>query len=112
MIVVADSSPLIVLFGIGHIDILPELFGQVIIPPTVSAELRNSRRSEKARDFFISPIPWLVIRAPVSSLPIAQLHAGETEALQLAIELHAELLLVDDRDAYRAAVARNVNAAG
>ncbi len=35
MLVVADSSPLIVLINIGHIDVLPGLFGQVIVPPQV-----------------------------------------------------------------------------
>jgi predicted nucleic acid-binding protein len=35
MLVVADSSPLIALINVGHIDILPQLFGTVIIPPAV-----------------------------------------------------------------------------
>jgi predicted nucleic acid-binding protein len=39
MLVVADSSPLIVLIQIGQIDVLPALFGEVVIPPEVSAEL-------------------------------------------------------------------------
>lgn len=42
MLVVADSSPLVVLTMIGHIDKLPKLFGQVIIPPEVSAELHEN----------------------------------------------------------------------
>jgi predicted nucleic acid-binding protein len=40
------------------------------------------------------------------------LHLGETEALSLAIELHADVLLVDERRAYREAVARHLNAIG
>jgi predicted nucleic acid-binding protein len=44
MIVVADSSPLVALINIGQIKVLPKLFGQVIIPPEISAELRQSNR--------------------------------------------------------------------
>ena len=45
MIVVADSSPLIALINIGHVDVLPQLFGQVIIPPEISVELNAPNRS-------------------------------------------------------------------
>jgi predicted nucleic acid-binding protein len=38
MLVVSDSSPLIVLINIGHIEVLPQLFAQVIIPPQVFEE--------------------------------------------------------------------------
>ena len=44
MLVVADSSPLIVLIHIGHVEILSQLFGTVLIPPAISAELRNEKR--------------------------------------------------------------------
>jgi hypothetical protein len=40
------------------------------------------------------------------------LHPGETEALSLALELHADLVLIDERKAYREAVARKLNAVG
>jgi predicted nucleic acid-binding protein len=40
------------------------------------------------------------------------LHPGESEALSLALELHADLVLVDERKAYREAIARNLNAIG
>lgn len=42
MIVVADSSPLIVLVNIGHIEILSALFGEVFIPPQIAAELSEA----------------------------------------------------------------------
>ena len=40
MIIVADTSPLNYLVVIREIDLLPSLFGQVIIPPAVWAELQ------------------------------------------------------------------------
>ena len=49
MIVVADSSPVIVLVNIGQIQILPALFGAVIIPPQIAAELSDGKpRSQSA----------------------------------------------------------------
>ncbi len=48
--------------------------------------------------------------ATVKQIP--QLHPGESEALSLAIELHADLVLIDERTAYREAVARNLSAIG
>jgi predicted nucleic acid-binding protein len=33
MIFVADSSPIVVTVGIGHVDVLPALFQRVVIPP-------------------------------------------------------------------------------
>jgi predicted nucleic acid-binding protein len=39
MIVVSDTSPICYLLLIGEIDILPQLYGQVIIPTTVYQEL-------------------------------------------------------------------------
>jgi len=59
MLVVADSSPLIVLIEIGHIDVLPKLFGQAIIPPEVWLELHQSNRPQAVRDFIASCPNWL-----------------------------------------------------
>jgi predicted nucleic acid-binding protein len=112
MLVVADSSPLIVLHGIGLVDALAKLFQRIVIPPTVSQELVSQRRSDSAREFFSVPPEWLKVQQPKSIIPIPDLHAGETVAIYLAIELHADLLLVDERKAYKAAVARHVNAVG
>jgi predicted nucleic acid-binding protein len=64
MIVVADSSPLIVLIGIRHVDVLQRLFEQVLIPPEVMAELNTSSRSQAVRDFIVTQPPWLIERAP------------------------------------------------
>lgn len=112
MLVVADSSPLIVLVTIGHIDVLPRLFGSVCIPPAVDRELRSVRRQRVVREFFETQRAWLEVRQPAHLQSIPHLHPGELEALSLAIELQAELVLVDERKAYREAVSRNLNAIG
>ena len=59
MLVVADSSPLIVLINIGHIEILSQLFGTVLIPPVISAELRNEKRPPVIHSNRVPPRPWI-----------------------------------------------------
>ena len=84
MLVVADSSPLIVLINIGQINALPELFGQVVVPPQVAAELRQSNRPPAVRDFINARPAWLVETVPTTFVPISNLHAGELAAICLA----------------------------
>lgn len=58
MIVVANSSPLVALVNIKQVEILPRLFGTVLIPPEVHSELLNLREVFdllKNTDFWVSP---------------------------------------------------------
>jgi predicted nucleic acid-binding protein len=101
MLVIADSSPLHYLVLIEQTAILPSLFGRVIIPPVVAEELQRPRTPEPVRAWMASPPAWLDMRAPQQPLVTTTLRlgAGEREALSLAQELHADLLLVDDLEA-------------
>ena len=112
MIVVADSSPLVALTNIGHIDVLPKLFGQVVIPPEISAELNQPSRPQAVRDLIASPPDWLIERAPVRIHPIPTLHPGELAAISLAKELRADLLLIDDVRGRKAARDRRIPITG
>jgi predicted nucleic acid-binding protein len=49
MLVIADSSPIIALISLGRVDILPRLFGQIVVPPAVAAELGAAARSQAVR---------------------------------------------------------------
>jgi predicted nucleic acid-binding protein len=108
MLVVADSSPLIVLIQIRQIDVLSALFGEVVIPPEVSAELRDSKRPRAVHEFLVSQPVWLSERAPAAVEPIPALHAGELAAISLARELNADLLLIDEVQGRRAAADRHI----
>ena len=54
-IVVADTSPIRYLVVIGEIEILPALFGPVIIPTVVRDELTHPRAPEAVRTWMPSP---------------------------------------------------------
>lgn len=46
MIVIADTSPINYLVRIGSVDLLPQLFGRVLVPPSVWGELRHPHTPE------------------------------------------------------------------
>ena len=96
MIVVADSSPFVVLVSIEHDDLFAAEFGEIIIPPQVRAELASPKRSDAVRAFIAAPPSWLHVVAPSSIEPIERLHAGESAAISLAQELRADRIVIDE----------------
>ena len=112
MIVIADSSPLIVLVNIEHVAVLSELFGKVIIPTEVAAELKHSKRPQYVRDFIASRPAWLLEQAPANVVQVPGLHSGELAAISLALELHADLLLIDEVRGRQAAAERQIPITG
>lgn len=106
MLVIADTGPVNYLLLIGHLDILPTLFGTVILPSAVRDELADIGSPPLVRDWIAVPPPWLDVRATPSDRGTAALIAldpGEAAAISLAIELRADLLLMDDREGVIAA---------
>jgi predicted nucleic acid-binding protein len=104
VIVVSDTSPLNYLVLIGIVDVLPKLFGEVYVPGKVVEELTHSSTPTAVKEWALAPPAWLRIGFPKSAItPSVRLDAGESEAIALAIELHANTLLIDDRKGRRAA---------
>jgi len=62
MIIVSDTTPLHYLILIGEQDLLPSLFGRVIIPQAVVMELQRSETPETVRKWMSSPPAWLEVR--------------------------------------------------
>ena len=112
MIVVADSSPIIVLVAVGRIDILPAQFDRIVVPPDVAAELSSPKRPESVRGLIAVPPSWLEIVAPSSVEPIEGLHAGELAAIALARELRADQIVLDEYYGRKAAAARGLRVVG
>ncbi|CAG0971182.1 hypothetical protein PHYC_01257 [Phycisphaerales bacterium] len=113
MIVVSDSSPLNILVRIGLIGVLPDLFGEVFVPPAVAGELSHAATPVPVREWLAGNPTWLRIKAPARIDPTIEFDdPGEREAISLAMELHADFLLADDRKARRAAVERGLAVTG
>lgn len=112
MLVVADTSPLIVLCNIEQIDILPALFQRVVVPPQVLDELRQTNRTKAVLDFMTRPPAWLNVRSPSAIETIPAPDAGELAAISLAMEVRAELLLIDETRGRKAARDRRIRITG
>jgi uncharacterized protein len=99
LIVVSDTSPVLNLARIGRLEFLPLLYHQVLIPSAVHEELTASWRDLPAMIDFASA-PWLVVAAAQDQNRVQELRGhldpGEAEAIVLAIERRADLLLVDE----------------
>ena len=111
---ISNTSPLCYLALIAQVDVLPALFGEVIIPEAVSIELKDQGAPQAVRQWLASPTPWLKIMSasPKSDPILRRLHRAEQEAILLGEELTADLLLLDEKAARRAAVERGLNVTG
>jgi len=114
-LVIADTGPVNYLVLIGHIEILPALFERVTLPLAVKDELADQDTPAVIRNWIATLPEWIEIRlarALLTDAAIAELGAGETEAITLATELKADLLLMDDRRGVTVAVGRGLNVTG
>ena len=100
MKVVSNASPLINLARIGHLALLNSVYGRITIPEAVWHEVVVAGAGKPgAQD--VRSATWLS-RQPVSNQALVNalrqdLDAGEAEAIALATELKADLLLMDER---------------
>jgi predicted nucleic acid-binding protein len=104
MIVVSNSSPLIILYKCGLLSILEQLFGSVSIPEAVHHEVVHNTKDRQQSEA-ISQCSFIQVY-PASTLPVSfshKLDRGETEAIILASNLKADYLLLDDKRAQKEA---------
>ncbi len=105
MIVISDTTPLHYLLLIGQEELLFRMFGKVIVPSAVYRELQRDRTPHLVRMWVANPPGWFEVREVTGDPGPAtgSLGQGEWEAIALAQELKAELLLIDDREGRREA---------
>ncbi len=107
LIVIADTGPLNYLLLVDQVDLLPRLFEAVYIPEAVRAELSAAGAPQVVRDWIASPPPWLLVaQTPDITESLEPLDAGEQASIALAVQMKAELLLIDHRAGVRADVER------
>ena len=117
MIVVSDSTPLITLMKATQLQVLHELFGEIIIPEAVYDELTvNEKYIEEAQLINSSAFIRVISvddRKSVSLLQrAAGLDLGESEAIIYAENNNADLLLVDEASGRRVAKSMGIEIMG
>src|SRR5207302_9037291 len=89
--------------AVMQLELLNQLFGEVVIPNAVETEWRRTHPALP---------PWLRVQAlqnPVkANLYARSVDRGEAEAIALAEELHADHLLIDERKGRRLAQQQGV----
>ncbi|HET7768871.1 MAG TPA: DUF3368 domain-containing protein [Chloroflexota bacterium] len=108
--VVSDTTPLIKLAGVGLLDLLPQLYGEVEIPEAVRDEYRAGARPADPR---LEALSWLRVRAVVPEPELAAiLGLGEAAAITLASGRDARVVLLDERVGRRLARGRELPVVG
>lgn len=106
MIVVTNTSPLLNLAAIGEARLLPALFGRLTAPNMGREEIDSLRlRDQRFRSADIADAANFSAVSDSSRVTLLSLHLdpGEAEAVALALEVQADLILLDERRATRAA---------
>lgn len=102
-IVVSDASPLHYLILIDEADILPRLYGRVLLPQTVAGELLHAHAPTAVQTWLSASPTWLeIVPSPeqeARTVTVSVLGPGERAAIAVALREHADLVLMDDREA-------------
>jgi len=100
MSTVSNASPLISLARIGKLDLLRQLYGELTIPSAVWQEVVIEGVGQPGASD-VEAAAWIKRRAVTNRELVRalqqELDAGEAEAIALALEIGAELLLMDER---------------
>jgi predicted nucleic acid-binding protein len=99
MIIVSNAGPLIALAKISQLPLLQALFEELVIPEEVHREIVVRGKGKPGAEM-VARAEWIKVKR-VSELGVAilatELDLGEAEAIILAKELNAELLLLDEK---------------
>lgn len=96
--VVSNTTPIISLLKISQLDILKKLYGKIFIPEAVHAEIDAGKSKKYYKD--LSIINWINIVQIQDNLAIKyfmDMDSGEAEAIVLATEIGADLIILDEK---------------
>lgn len=115
MIIVSNTSPITNLSAIGKIELLKQLYREIIISPDVFQELTQWGDSiPGAKEVKFSD--WIKVK-PINNTILVQslkekLDAGESSVIALASELNADWLIIDEQLGRQIAIEYNLKITG
>lgn len=117
MIIVSDTTPLISLMKASQLQTLQDLFGEILIPEAVYAELTENHAfqeesEEIKRCSFIKMVSVSEHRAVDVLQRVTGLNLGESEAIIYADENKADTLLMDEAAGRRVAKSMGIQIMG
>ena len=100
--VIVNSTPLIALCHVNQLNILKELYGEVIIPSAVYDEI-SVKKDSVCKKIVDESLEWIHVQKIQNVMAKAmfksQLHDGEVEVMILAKEQNADVVIIDDQNA-------------
>lgn len=115
MVIISDTTTLSNLLVVGKTHLLRSLYQEITIPPAVRDELLAFTAMRAAVEEFLAET-WVRVDAPTDAISLKllriSLDGGEAEALALAVEHKADLLIVDEQAARKAALHRGLRIIG
>jgi predicted nucleic acid-binding protein len=115
--VVSNASPLITLTKIGALNLLPDLFGKIIVAAQVFHEVTVIGAGRPGASD-VQNVSWIEVKVHTNADQFARwrsqrgLGAGETATILLAQELSANLAIIDERTARGLATSLGINVMG
>jgi len=109
---VSNTGPIIALMLINKLEILKELFDEIIIPDEVHREILQGRSANffnLMRITLFEQLDWIRIQTlkdPLEPALKSLLDAGEASVIQIAREAGSDYVLIDERKARK--IARSV----
>lgn len=115
MIVVSNTSPIFYLSTIGQLDLLRQLYAEIVIPKTVLNEITNVGNTDVSARV-VPTLSWMKTQSATDQTFVntlrAEIDPGEAEAIALAVELNADRLLMDERLGRAAAMRAGLKVTG
>jgi len=96
--IVSNTTPLISLMKISKLEILKKIYSEIIVSEAVYKEIEAGKHKEFYQD--LSKIEWIKIESIKNKLSVnyfLDLDAGEAEAIILASETEADLIILDEK---------------
>jgi predicted nucleic acid-binding protein len=112
MRVLSDTSPLNYLIQVDAVHCLEQLYGNILIPTAVVAELVDTRSPSAVRGFATTLPNWVEVVEVRGPIKYPRLQLGEREVLALAEQTSADLLLLDDLEARTTALSAGFKITG
>lgn len=110
MLVISNSSPLIILCKCDLLGLLKHFFGEILIPQAVYDEVVHQAKDREQSAAIMSCDFIRVHSSSIEGITFSRkLDRGEQEALMLAVALHADFILLDDKRAQKEALALNLS---
>ncbi len=97
--IIVNTSPLLYLHQVGHLEILKQLYGQITIPQAVQQEIQvgQDQGIDVPVPQTIDYIQIQIVENPALIPNVTDLGQGEAEVIAIALQHPGSLLILDDQ---------------